>query len=177
MNDLTKYLVVSALAAGLAVTLPGCGESSSSSASSHSADDGHDHGEEGHEGHDHGPGEHDEHDDHDHEHDGHDHGEERSLGTVDVGGTTLKVSISGDIEPGAEIHVDLEHTGGPAPVAIRLWIGDEAGTGVLKSKTDGHDDHFHGHAEVPSDMSNTSLWIEVEAVDGSRASSSLPLDR
>lgn len=174
MNDLTKYMVVSALAAGLTVTLPGCSESSSPSASSHSADDGHDHGEEGHEGHDHGPGEHD---DHDHEHDGHDHGEERSLGTVDVGGTTLKVSISGDIEPGAEIHVDLEHTGGPAPAAIRLWIGDEAGTGALKSKADGHDDHFHGHAEAPGDITDVALWIEVEAIDGSRASSSLPLDR
>lgn len=172
MNDLTRLVVASSLATGLALALPGCGESSSPDASSHSADDGHDHGEEGHEGHDHGPGEHD---DHDHEHDGHDHGEERSLGTVDVGGSTLEVSISGDLEPGAEIHVDIEHTGGPAPAAIRLWIGDEAGTGALKSKADGHDDHFHGHAEAPTELDGASLWIEVEAADGTRTSSSLPL--
>lgn len=173
MNNFAKIVVVSSLAIGLAFTLPGCGKSSSPNASSHSADDGHDHGEAGHEGHDHGPGEHD---DHDHEHDGHDHGEERSLGSVVVGGTSLDVSISGDVEPGSEIHVDLEHTGGPAPAAIRLWIGDEAGTGALKSKADGHDDHFHGHAEAPSDISNALLWIEVEAADGTRSSASVPLD-
>ncbi|MEO1130289.1 MAG: hypothetical protein AAFX05_11375, partial [Planctomycetota bacterium] len=128
---------------------------------------------ESHEGHDHGPGEHD---DHDQEHDGHDHGEERSLGTINVMGTALEVSISGDVEPGAEIHVDLEHNSGPAPVAIRLWIGDEAGTGALKSKADGHGDHFHGHAEAPSEISNASLWIEIEAADGTRASGSLSFD-
>ena len=165
MNDITKLIVVSSLAAGLAFTVPGCGESSSPSASSHSADDGHDHSEAGHEDHDHGPGEHDD----------HGHGEGRSLGSVAVGGTTLTVSMSGDLEPGAEVHVDLEHTGGPAPAAIRLWIGDEAGTRALKSKADGHDGHFEGHAEAPSDLTGASLWIEVESASGERASGSLQL--
>lgn len=172
MNDLAKTIVVSLLAAGLALTVPGCGGSSSDDASSHSADDGHDHSEAGHEDHDHGPGEHD---DHDHDHEGHDHGEGRSLGSVAVGGTTLTVSMSGDLQPGAEVHVDLEHTGGPTPAAIRLWIGDEAGTGALKSKADGHDGHFEGHAEVPSDITGASLWIEVESASGERASGSLQL--
>lgn len=168
MLDLTKMILVSSLAVGLALTVPGCGDSSSPSEPSHSADDGHDHGEAGHEDHDHGPGEHDEHDDHG-------HGEERSLGSVSVGGTTLTVSISGDLEPGAEIHVELEPTGGPAPSAIRLWIGDEAGAGALKSKADVHDGHFEGHVEAPSDITGASLWIQVESASGESSTGSLQL--
>ena len=167
MNDLTRLIAVSSLASCLALALPGCSESESPNPASHTADDGHDHD---HEGHDHGPGEHAEHD-----HDDHDHGETRSLGTMDVEGTVLDVSMSGDLEPNAEIHVDLVHTGGPAPAAIRLWIGDEAGTGALKSKADGHDDHFHGQADAPGDITGAALWIEVEAANGTRTSASVPL--
>ncbi|XOV74657.1 MAG: hypothetical protein ACFHWZ_14270 [Phycisphaerales bacterium] len=124
MNDLIKMLAVAGTAIALSVSLPGCGESSESkSAGTHSADDGHDHAGDGddHEGHDHAEGEHGEHDDHD-------HGEMRSLGSVTIAGTTLAVSVSSDIKPSSEVHLDLEVESGPIPAAVRFWIGDEAGT-------------------------------------------------
>ena len=101
MNDLIKMLAVAGTAVALSVSLPGCGESSESeSAEAHSADDGHDHADDGddHEGHDHAEGEHGE----------HDHGEMRSLGSVTIAGTALAVSVSSDIKPSSEVHLDLE---------------------------------------------------------------------
>lgn len=164
MNDFTKLLLASSVSAVFALGLSGCGESPASDEQAHSAEDGHDHSKDSKEDHDHPT------DDHD------DHGEARSLGDVVIANTKLSVSIGGDLDPGAEVNIDLEHTGGPAPAAVRLWIGDEAGTGALKTKADGHDDHFHGHADVPESLAGAALWIEIEAVDGSRTAASVPLD-
>jgi hypothetical protein len=171
MNDLTKILTTVGAAMALSLSLPGCGESSNqSSGKTHAADDGHDHSGEsdGHDGHDHAEGEHDGHDDHD-------HGEMRSLGTLTIAGTTLAVSLSSDIEPSSEVHLDLEIESGPTPAAVRFWIGDEAATGALKAKTDGHDDHFHGETEAPADLTNAKLWIEVETETGARSVGSVNL--
>jgi hypothetical protein len=172
MNDLIKSVAVAGTAIALFVSLPGCGESShSESAETHSADDGHDHAGEGgeHEGHDHAEGEHDEHDDHD-------HGEMRSLGSVTIVGTKLAVSVSSDIKPSSEVHLDLEVESGPIPAAVRFWIGDESGTGALKSKADAHDNHFHGHTEAPATLAGASLWIEVETASGERQAAAVPLE-
>ena len=169
MNDLFKILAAASTTVALSISLPGCGESSESkSAETHSADDGHDHAGDGddHEGHDHAEGEHDD----------HDHGEMRSLGSVTIAGTTLAVSVSSDIRPSSEVHLDLEVESGPIPATVRFWIGDEAGTGALKSKADAHDDHFHGQTESPSTMDGASLWIEIESVNGNRTVGSMPLD-
>lgn len=168
MNDLIRMLAVAGTAIALSVSLPGCGESSESkSAETHTADDGHDHAGDGddHEGHDHAEDEHDD----------HDHGEMRSLGSVTIAGTTLAVSVSSDIRPSSEVHLDLEVESGPIPAAVRFWIGDEAGTGALKSKADAHDDHFHGQTESPSTMDGASLWIEIESVNGNRTVGSMLL--
>lgn len=172
MNDLIKMLAVAGTAIALSVSLPGCGESSESkSAKMHSADDGHDHAGDGddHEGHDHAEGEHGEHDDHD-------HGEMRSLGSVTIAGTTLAVSVSSDIKPSSEVHLDLEVESGPIPAAVRFWIGDEAGTGALKSKADAHDDHFHGQTEALATMAGASLWIEIETASGERQTAAVSLE-
>ena len=172
MNDLFKILAAASATVALSISLPGCGESSESkSAETHTADDGHDHAGDGddHEGHDHAEGEHDEHDDHD-------HGEMRSLGSVTIAGTKLAVSVSSDIRPSSEVHLDLEVESGPIPATVRFWIGDEAGTGALKSKADAHDDHFHGQTESPSTMDGASLWIEIESVNGNRTVGSMPLE-
>jgi len=169
MNDLFKILAAASATVALSISLPGCGESSESkSAETHTADDGHDHAGDGddHEGHDHAEGEHDD----------HDHGEMRSLGSVTIAGTKLAVSVSSDIRPSSEVHLDLEVESGPIPATVRFWIGDEAGTGALKSKADAHDDHFHGQTESPSTMDGASLWIEIESVNGNRTVGSMPLE-
>lgn len=169
MNDLFKILAAASTTVALSISLPGCGESSESkSAETHTADDGHDHARDGddHEGHDHAEGEHDD----------HDHGEMRSLGSVTIAGTKLAVSVSSDIRPSSEVHLDLEVESGPIPATVRFWIGDEAGTGALKSKADAHDDHFHGQTESPSTMDGASLWIEIESVNGNRTVGSMPLE-
>ena len=169
MNDLFKILAAASTTVALSISLPGCGESSESkSAETHTADDGHDHAGDGddHEGHDHAEGEHDD----------HDHGEMRSLGSVTIAGTKLAVSVSSDIRPSSEVHLDLEVESGPIPATVRFWIGDEAGTGALKSKADAHNDHFHGQTESPSTMDGASLWIEIESVNGNRTVGSMPLE-
>lgn len=169
MNDFTKIITVSSLAFTVALALPGCGESSNPTQSdNHSPDDGHDHAEGGHEDHDQAEGEHDEHEDDD-------HGEMTSLGTVSIAGTTLTVSISSNIDPFSEVHVDIEVESGAIPTAVRLWVGDEAGTGALKSKADGHGNHFHGQTEAPASLTDASLWVEVESASGERFLESMPL--
>jgi hypothetical protein len=72
--------------------------------------------------------------------------------------------------------VDIVQTAGPTPAAVRLWIGEKSGAGSLKTKASGHDNHFHGRAEVPSQIpAGAALWIEVESASGERTSASLPL--
>lgn len=171
MNDLARIMTASSLAFAVAVAFPGCRESTGSpSAASHSADHGHDHPGEGgrHEGHDHAEEAHD-------KPDGFDHGQMRSSGTVTIAGTTLDVAVVGEIKPSSPVEIELEVTAGPVPSAVRVWVGDQAGTGALKSKADGHGDHFHAQTEAPATLAGASLWIEIEAADGERRSASIPL--
>ena len=176
MNNFTKLLTASTLVTAVSIMLTGCGESPSRpSEKTLSADDGHAHtdgAQDDHDGHDHAD---DAHDDHD-ESDGHDHGEMRSLGSVEIAGTTLAVTISDAIDPSTEVNLELEVTSGPTPAMLRFWIGDEAGTGALKSKADAHDNHFHGHTDAPANVTGTSLWIEIENADGTRSKGSIALE-
>lgn len=178
MLQFSRLLTLLSLIAFL--TLTGCNGDSADSGSSgnteHAAGDGHDHDHDG-DDHDHEGEDHDDHDHGDHDdHDDHDHGDEHELGSVTIDGAEFKVSISGEIEPNAETHIDLVQTGGPKPAAVRLWIGIESGAGSLKSKADGHDNHFHGHADVPAQIpANAALWIEVESASGDRTARSVAL--
>ncbi|QDU83356.1 hypothetical protein Pla163_04550 [Planctomycetes bacterium Pla163] len=162
MKRITTALLTATISCGLLFS--SCGGS----------DDGHDHDHEGDthsEGDDH---DHDHADGDDHDHDHEEHTAERSLGVVSVGASTFSVAIGGDIEPGASVHVDIDHTAGAEPAAIRVWIGDASGSGSLKGKAVASGDTFHGDAEVPSPMApGSALWIEVEARDGSRATGSI----
>jgi len=80
------------------------------------------------------------------------------------------------VKPDAEVHLDIDHEAGPAPAAVRLWIGVESGKGSLRAKADGGDGRFHGHVEAPAKIgADTALWIEVEDADGNRTAGSLPL--
>ncbi len=172
MNDLAKILTASSLAFAVSLAMPGCGEPSSpTSGERHSADDGHDHAEgeqSDHQGHDHAEGEQEEHVDNS-------HGGITSLGKITIAGTTLAVSASDDIITSSEIDLDIDVEAGPIPAAVRCWIGDESGTGALKSKADGHGDHFHGQIEVPASLAGARLWIEVESASGERSLGSMTL--
>ena len=172
MNDLTKLLLASTIAGTLA--LGGCGNDSGTpdvdSHAEHDDHEGHDHGEDGHEDHDHAEGEHD-------EHEGHGHGAERDLGSVTIAGTTLSVSMGGEVEPSAVLHLDIVRTDGPKPAAIRVWIGDEAATGALKGKASGSGGDYHADAEVPAELTpGDALWIEIETADGSRETGSVSVN-
>ncbi len=177
MTDLNKLFLASLAAASL--TLSGCGnESGSSNAagqSEHGDHDGQDHDAERHEDHDHGA---EGHEDHDHGDDEHgDHGADRDLGSVTIAGTTLRVSMGGKIEPPMTVHLDIERTDGPEPAAIRVWIGDEAATGALKSKAIGSSGDYHADAEAPANVSlPISLWIEIENGDGTRETGSISIN-
>ena len=171
MNDLTKLLLASTIAGTFA--LGGCGsESGTHDADSHAEHDdheGHDHGEDGHEDRDHAQGERD-------EHEGHDHGAKRDLGSVTIAGTTLSVSMGGEVDPSAMLHFDIERTEGPEPAAIRVWIGDEAATGALRGKAIGSGGDYHADAEVPEELvPDAALWLEIETATGERDSASVQL--
>ena len=113
----------------------------------------------------------------DHDDSGHSHGgNAHDLGTVEIGGSELSVSMSGSVSPNTQLHVDVTHAGGPIPVEIRLWVGVKSGEGSLKSKADGNGGHWHGHVECPKSIdSDTKLWIEAESTDGTRTAKALPL--
>ncbi len=167
MNNLSKLLLASTIT-GL-LFLSGCGNESEAPGTDsyldHDNHEGHDHGDDGHEDHNHAEEEQD------------DHGSEDDLCSVTIASTTLSVNMGGDLEPGAVMHLDIETTAGPEPVAIRVWIGDRAATGTLKSKAMWNSVDYHAEVEVPSELRpGFSLWIEIEAADGERASGAIPIN-
>ncbi len=172
MNEFIKNLIALLFVFFVAQALPGCGKSSSpSSGDMHSVDDGHSHAEgeqSDHQSHDQADGDLEEHVDNS-------HGGIASLRKITIAGTKLAVSASGDIITSTEIDLDIDVEAGPIPAAVRYWIGDEFGTGALKSKADGHGDHFHGQIEVPASLAGASLWIEVESASGERSLGSMTL--
>ncbi len=137
----------------------GCGGDSAQShdnGEAHSQDDGHNHGDEAQ-----GHGEDSGADEHQHS------GETHELSSVTAAGTTLDVTFTGNVEPGSEVHVELELSGGPVPGSVRLWIGLESGVGSLKAKADDHGGHYDAHVEVPIELAaNAKLWIQVESSSG-----------
>jgi len=113
---------------------------------------------------------------------GHEHGqgedEESFLGTLELAGMKVFVSLSGDIEPGAEVHVDLAISEAKAaPRAIRVWIGNEAADSTGKNLAEkAAEDSFHGHAVVPDPLgAEDKLWVEVEDAARKKARGSLAL--
>ncbi len=163
MNELTKLIIVSGFVGVLSIT--GCGKDSAPKDSSAHAD--HNHAGED--------------DNHDHDHadtykDDDGHAPTRPLGSVVIAGTTLEVSAGGQINPGAELNVNIKHIDGPIPAEIRLWIGNPAGDGAMRSKTEHSGGNYHAHAEMPAVINDdTALWIEIETTSGERVSSSVPL--
>ena len=122
-------------------------------------------------------------DDHGHDHAGHDHekaGHEAkatSLGEVVISGITVAVSREGDVTPGktVELHVSIKPAT-PAPKAIRIWVGTEAGKESTKAKADMHGDHGHADVEIPATLpEGSAVWIQVDPAEGAPVKASLPL--
>lgn len=158
MSHIQKHLVLWAVSGFIcAAGLTACDKSESTDAqtpsSAHDDHDGHDHGTGGAAG----------------EVGHHDNLEMRSLGQLEISGVMLEASLAGDVMPGGEAHVEIRRVSGPAPAALRFWIGDEAATGAVKVKADSHDDHYHGETAIPTELGGiASLWIEIELSDGTR---------
>ncbi len=120
-------------------------------------------------------------DDHGHDHDAdddaHDGDAGHVLGTVEIEGVVLEVTLLEPLEPGREAHLDILHVSGPSPTSVRLWIGDEAGTGAMRSRAEEEGEHFHGHVEAPAEIGQgDALWLEVELPDGARHRGSVGLE-
>ena len=104
----------------------------------------------------------------------HSHGHSHSPGnqptiseSISVAGITLNIDAHGTLAPGNEYHLDIALVHGSEGAVIRLWIGNEDGTGSMKTKADAHGDHYHAHVQAPLKLSNTSaLWIDVQSTDG-----------
>jgi hypothetical protein len=184
MDHITRVITIVIVA--ISLSLIGCtqenGEGTRPAGSV--AQDDHEAGD--HEGHDHADNEHG-HDDRAHdegdedmhgESDDHDHagGDGHSLGTLTIDDTTVDVIMMGEAEPGAAVDIEAIHTDGPAPAAVRMWIGVESGLGSLKVKAHMHGDHYHGVVEVPEELSDeATLWIEVESAGGRRVAKSIAM--
>ena len=149
--NLMKLLLVPALTSVLLLT--GCGGGDTSDEhEQHSENDGHNHVSEGED----------------------EHGSEHELGKIEIARTVLEVTVGGEIEPNAMLHIDLEHKRGPMPAVIRVWVGDESATGSIKGKASGNDGDYHADAICPAELEEAdALWIELESADGTRTADSL----
>lgn len=160
-----------ALGACLAFALAtaGCDGSSSSSGkpATTTAKDGHDHDHADDHDHSHAEGDghaHAEGDGHDH---GHSHGPVRSLGQAAQDGLEFKVSLEGDLKPGAEASFDVQVS--PAASAVRAWIGTQDAKGSVRAKAEREGAGWHVHVEAPSPMpEGARLWVEAEKEGGAR---------
>jgi hypothetical protein len=101
---------------------------------------------------------------------GHDHGEQHTISmSLSLAGVTLDITAQGTLQPNSEYHLEMALIEGAPGATGRVWIGEASGVGSMKTKADGHGDHYHGHAIVPKEINEkTALWIEVQSVTGDR---------
>ena len=101
---------------------------------------------------------------------GHEHSDQPTISmSLSLAGVTLDIDAQGSLEPNSEYHLEMVLIDGTPGATVRLWIGEKSGVGSMKTKADGHGDHYHGHAIVPKEINEkTALWIEVQSVTGDR---------
>lgn len=167
MNRSTSVLATGLFALTVALT-GGCEKKEEAAPAPKPAADAHRH--------DHGSGAKHDHD-HDHAHDDHGHGEEQELGSVTIGGFTVKVVQQGKVEAGKEAAFEFDVSGGEGkPAAVRAWIGAQDGAGSVKAKADLEEHGFHGHVEAPAPLpADAKLWIEIEDSKGVKSTGSIAL--
>lgn len=111
--------------------------------------------------------------------DDHSSDESHDLGTLTLGGWTVKAKQEGKIEAGKEGHFDIDLAGSSdKPAAVRVWIGSQDGKGSMKSKADGDGGEYHAHADAPSPLNaEAKLWIEIETSKGEKLVGSVAIKR
>ncbi len=108
---------------------------------------------------------------------GHSHGNQPNVSmAISLAGVTLDINAQGTLAPNAEYHVEIALVAGAPGAIVRLWIGDASGKGSMKTKADGHGDHYHAHVVAPKEINNkTAMWVEVQGVSGDRETGRIAL--
>ncbi len=102
------------------------------------------------------------------------------LGTVDINGTILVVTMTGSVAAGDGLSLELTHTDGPKPDTMQAWFGTESGDGSRKDTGHSHGEElpivWHAYAECPPDMTDDmQLWITLTYEDGSEGTTELSI--
>ena len=157
----------------LAFTLTGCAEGEdqqNASTNTSTATSGTDH-------------DHDHDDDHDHGHGHGHHGESIPLGTVTIGGYSVRAGRDeGTITPGGDSPIDVWVEDGDLTRinAVRFWIGLESGAGSVRARAEvefaDKPNQWHTHAEIPEPMpAGSRLWVELDIEGQGRMTGSFDL--
>ena len=98
----------------------------------------------------------------------HNHGNQKTITeTITLAGVTLRVAAQGTLKPNSEYHLEIALIEGIPGATVRLWIGESDGIGSMKTKADGHGDHYHAHVQSPAQINDkTALWIKVQTIKG-----------
>ena len=106
------------------------------------------------------------------------HGEQLDLGQAELGAFPVTAKRGKQLQPGAELDVDLEFPAGTAlPPVVRAWVGVQDATGSMRTKLGKEGDRvMHGHLEVPKPLpAGSRLWVEIEPAAGAKVTGSFDL--
>ena len=108
---------------------------------------------------------------------GHSNGIQPTISTsLSLANVTLNIAGQGTLKPMSQYRFNIGLVAGTPGAIVRLWIGEESGVGSVKSKANGHGDHYHASAIVPKEVNEkTALWIEVQSVTGERETARIAL--
>jgi len=74
-------------------------------------------------------------------------------------------------------HFNIRIDEGGEVNAVRVWVGPEDAEDVMVVKAEIENDYHHSHHEVPDPIpADYTLWIEIEAPDGTLHKGSTPLE-
>ena len=102
------------------------------------------------------------------------------LGTIDINGTILVVTMTGSVAPDEGLSLELTHTDGPKPTVMKAWVGTESGDGSKKDTGHSHGEElpiiWHTYAECPTAMTDDmQLWVEITHEDGTQGAAELTI--
>ena len=102
------------------------------------------------------------------------------LGTIDINGTILVVTMTGSVAAGDGLSLELTHTDGPKPDTMQAWFGTESGEGSRKDTGHSHGEElpiiWHAYAECPPDMTDDmQLWLTLTYEDGAQGTAELAI--
>jgi membrane-bound lytic murein transglycosylase B len=81
---------------------------------------------------------------------GRSYGNQPTISTsLSLASVTLNIVGQGTLKPMSQYRLNIALVAGTPGAIVRLWIGEESGIGSVKSKANGHVDHYHASAIVP----------------------------